>query len=103
MFTRSSVHCAERIVATSNSSGLRWSRLHFAVGYVFFKIGRIAATRARRAASFADDVLPLAMSLRYEVGITIAARRFALNRIIPASNPTMKNRIIALSDCNLLR
>ena len=30
MFTRASVHCAERIVATRSSSGLEWSSAHFA-------------------------------------------------------------------------
>src|SRR5687767_7946306 len=48
MFTRSSVHWAERIVATSSSSGFVWSRLHRARGYICLRIGRITARRSRR-------------------------------------------------------
>src|SRR5262245_58178475 len=34
MFTRTSVHCADRIVATSSSSALEWTSAHSASGYV---------------------------------------------------------------------
>src|ERR1700730_7177290 len=32
--TRLSVHCAERMVATSNSQGLLWCSAHVAAGYI---------------------------------------------------------------------
>ena len=45
MLTRSSVHCAERIVATSSSSGLRWSSAHRASGYAALSRRKTAAAR----------------------------------------------------------
>src|SRR5262247_1301064 len=46
MFTRASVDWADRIVATSSSSGLAWSRAHFASGNSRFR--RVMMLRVRR-------------------------------------------------------
>src|SRR6185437_5251936 len=54
-FTRTSVHCAERIVATSSSHALRWFSAQTALGYAFSSPSRIAAIRSG-ASGFA--VLP---------------------------------------------
>src|SRR5215467_13075312 len=45
MLTRSSVHCAERIVATSNSNGFEWFSEHFAPGYA--RLSRRITSRVR--------------------------------------------------------
>src|ERR1700677_2196295 len=50
-FTRLSVHCAERIVATSNSHGLRCTNAHVALGYIWSRRLRIPAIRAFRSAA----------------------------------------------------
>src|ERR1700728_1830782 len=46
IFTRTSVHCADRIVATRSSQGERWCRAHSALGYASSSPLRIAATRS---------------------------------------------------------
>src|ERR1700722_4433247 len=46
MLTRASVHCAERMVATSSSHGLRCSSAQVAPGYAFCKPAMIFAMRA---------------------------------------------------------
>src|SRR5262245_11209392 len=48
-FTRSSVHCAERIVATRSSSGVLKRRARAASGYARSSRTRIFVARARRA------------------------------------------------------
>ena len=50
-FTRLSVHCAERIVATSNSHGFRCNSAHSAFGYVRSSTARISASRSLRSAA----------------------------------------------------
>ena len=45
-FTRSSVHCAARTVATSSSNGLRWSRRTRAPGYALARKARTSFTGA---------------------------------------------------------
>src|SRR5690606_23547757 len=50
MFTRSSVHCADRIVAVSSSYALRWSSDVFASGYSACRRRMISAARSRFAA-----------------------------------------------------
>ncbi len=45
-FTRASVHCADRIVATVSSHAFRWFSAHTTSGYVFRNASRIAATRS---------------------------------------------------------
>src|SRR5580658_949062 len=50
--TRLSVHCAERIVATSNCQALEWWSAQVAPGYIRSKIARIFCRRARRSAAF---------------------------------------------------
>ena len=47
MFTRASVHCADRMVAASSSNGLRWSSSHPASGYS--ALSRRFVSRARPA------------------------------------------------------
>src|ERR1700685_3074873 len=49
--TRLSVHCAERMVATSNSQQLRWSSGTAGLGYIWSSSSRILRTRAARAAA----------------------------------------------------
>lgn len=46
MFTRASVHCAERIVAASSSNGDRWSSSHSADGYSASSAATMCAARA---------------------------------------------------------
>src|SRR4051812_1906013 len=45
MLTRSSVHCAESIVAMRSSRGLVWSRLQRASGYSFLSVATARRTR----------------------------------------------------------
>ena len=45
-FTRSSVHCADRMVATSSSNALRWRSGHGVSGYARRNAARIASARA---------------------------------------------------------
>src|ERR1044071_10398010 len=45
MLTRSSVHCAERMVPTSNSSGFEKFKLHRASGYSFLRRAIIFCVR----------------------------------------------------------
>src|SRR5436190_14953321 len=52
--TRSSVHCAERIVATRSSKGFLKLRLHLAFGYVALRMGRMVRTRSMRCWSFLE-------------------------------------------------
>src|SRR6266516_2584749 len=49
--TRLSVHCAERIVSTSNSHGLRCVSAQVTSGYIWSRRFRISATRAWRSAA----------------------------------------------------
>src|SRR5580704_4278908 len=44
-FTRTSVHCADRIVATVNSHAFLWLSAQTTPGYVFRSTSRFAATR----------------------------------------------------------
>ena len=41
MFTRSSVHCAERIVAMRSSNGFEYTSAGLTFGYSFFRISKI--------------------------------------------------------------
>src|SRR2546422_4220074 len=50
MFTRASVHWAERIVATSSSSALEWLRAHLASGYARSRRATIFVARVRSSA-----------------------------------------------------
>src|SRR2546428_3526560 len=50
MFTRASVHWAERIVATSSSSALEWLRAHLASGYARSRRATIFVARVRTSA-----------------------------------------------------
>ena len=49
--TRLSVHCAERMVATSNSQGLLWCSAQVASGYMRSRRRRISARRCLRSAA----------------------------------------------------
>ena len=49
MFTRTSVLCALRIVATISSYALRWFKAQRGSGYSCFNLARIAAARSRSA------------------------------------------------------
>src|ERR1700693_4022077 len=49
--TRLSVHCADRMVATSSSHALRWSSGTFGLGYISSSSLIILATRAARSAA----------------------------------------------------
>src|SRR5262245_17024064 len=51
MFTRASVHCADKIVATSSSSALPWCNAHVASGYSRFNRAMIVRVSALRAAA----------------------------------------------------
>src|SRR5687767_12863181 len=50
MFTRASVHWADRIVATSSSSGLAWCSAQVASGYACSRRATILRARALRSA-----------------------------------------------------
>src|SRR5580704_13977750 len=56
MFTRTSVHCAERIVATRSSQGERCVSAQTASGYASSRALRIAAMRSGASASRCDNV-----------------------------------------------
>src|SRR5438552_17256668 len=55
--TRLSVHCAERIVATSNSQGVRCVSAQVTSGYIRSRRLRISATRAWRSAAVLGRVM----------------------------------------------
>src|SRR5258708_16392619 len=61
-FTRLSVHCAERMVATSSSQGVWCERAQVTPGYILSKPCRIFLTRAARSAavlgSFTRGMMP---------------------------------------------
>ena len=50
ILTRTSVHCAERIVAINISRGFTYLRAIFALGYVFLNIGKIFRTLSAASA-----------------------------------------------------
>src|SRR5689334_13863086 len=49
--TRLSVHCAERMVATSSSQAFEWRKAQVAAGYISSSTARIFWTRAFRSAA----------------------------------------------------
>src|SRR5882724_2457809 len=57
MFTRTSVHCAERIVATTSSQALLWVSAQVTSGYIRSKPSRIARTRSGARGSYAAAFL----------------------------------------------
>src|SRR6266853_4270384 len=54
MFTRTSVDCADRIVATSNSHALRWVRAQVTPGYIWSSPAIIWRTRSGARGSYLE-------------------------------------------------
>src|ERR1700755_1105364 len=59
MLTRTSVHCAERIVATSSSHGVRCVNAQTAFGYASSSAVRIAAIRSGARSPFDEEFFAL--------------------------------------------
>src|SRR5689334_1364965 len=51
LLTRSSVHCADKIVATSNCHGFLWMRAQVAFGKIASSCARMRSTRSFRSAA----------------------------------------------------
>src|SRR5271157_5137629 len=83
MFTRASVHCADKIVATSNSQAFLWCSAHSASGYVASSRRKISAIRsgARSSSIFTPADFPL------DFDLTFACFALTFFAIIPAFYP----------------
>src|SRR5438132_7764190 len=92
MFTRASVDCADRIVATSSSSGLRCWSAHIASGYACSRRVMICFSRARSRAGVSSRRWRSDPRLVRAVGLTarlaMSRERNAVLGAVPAARPT---------------